>query len=146
MLYHFQIGKEESLRTYWDLTPKNYEDFAYSMDMVFTNVSQTYLLKTNLFFRYFFPGEYGTLYPDSDENYDPTDNADSPTDYVFIFKQRIVIGDEFSRKRVRQFDSYAEMIPEISKCFPKLKLEDIQKALDNFSTIEITPSPLDTIK
>lgn len=150
LLVHFQIGKDESLRTSWDLTPKNYDDFAYAMEMTFTSVPHSSLLKTNYFCRYFFPGEYKKLFPDSGANdtltgtLKPT-STDIPTDFVFIFKRRIVIGDEFTRKSVRQFDSYAEMVPEIEKCFPKLKLEDIKKALDIFSTVEIMPSPYDTI-
>lgn len=141
-LFHIQIGKDESLRTSWDLTPRNYEDFAYAMEMTFTSVPNSSLLKTNYFCRYFFPGEYEKLYPQSNT---AVTQKDTPTDYVFIFKRRIVIGDEFSRKNVRQFDTYAEMVPEIKKCFPKLKLEDIRKAMDIFATIEIMPSPYDTI-
>jgi len=141
------IEKEESLRTSWDLIPRNYEDFDYAMDMTFTAVPKSSLLKTNYFCRYFFPGEYEKLYPELHEENKLADirKNDIPTDYVFIFKRRIIIGDEFSRKNVMQFDTYAEMVPQIEKCFPKLKLEDIKKALDIFSTIEIVPSPYDTI-
>ncbi|KAJ6634709.1 hypothetical protein Bhyg_13286 [Pseudolycoriella hygida] len=141
------VEKTESLRTSWNLTPKNYEDFSYAMDKTFTSVPDSSLLKTNYFCRYFFPGEYKKLYVDSDASVDISDSTrtDTPTDYVFIFKRRIVIGDKYCRKSVRQFDSYIEMVKEIEKCFPKLKLKDIQKALDIFSTIEIKPSPYDTI-
>lgn len=118
------------------------------MEMVFTSVPHSSLLKTNYFCRYFFPGECEKLYPDSDTYVTKaaTSNCtDIPTDYVFIFKRSIVIGNECARKNVRQFNSYAEMIPEIGKCFSKLKLEDIEKALNLFETIEIMPSPYDTI-
>lgn len=118
------------------------------MDRTFTSVPHSSLLKTNYFCRYFLPGEYETLYPDVvppvDSGKEPN-SLDTPTDYVFIFKRRIVIGDERSRKYVRQFDSYDEMVPEIAKCFPKLKLDDIAKVLDTFATIEIVPSPYDQI-
>lgn len=119
------------------------------MDMTFTCVPKSGLIKTNYFCRYFFPGEYEELYPEFNESNCNTSSglrkSDSPTDYVFIFKRRIVIGDTVSRKNVRQFDTYSEMVPEIQKCFPKLKMEDIKKAMDLFSTIEIVPSPYDTI-
>lgn len=117
--------------------------------MTFTSVPNSGLLKTNYFCRYFFPGEYEDLYPEfnnhSHRTLSPPKKSDTPVDYIFIFKRRIVIGDIVSRKNVRQFDTYLEMVPEIEKCFPKLKLEDIQKAMDLFSTIEIVPSPYDTI-
>lgn len=118
------------------------------MDMTFTSVPHSGLLKTNYFCRYFFPGECEKLYPDSATSVDSEkqpDSSDTPTDYVFIFKRRIVIGDELSRKYVRQFETYDEMMPEIAKCFPKLKLEDIRKVMDTFGTIEIVPSPYDQI-
>lgn len=119
--------------------------------MTFTSVPNSSLLKTNYFCRYFFPGEHEELYPEFNETNGQKEISmelkkyDVPTDYVFIFKRRIIIGDKVSRKNVRQFDTYAEMVPEIAKCFPKLKLDDIKKALDMFSTIEIVPSPYDTI-
>lgn len=117
--------------------------------MTFTCVPNSGLLKTNYFCRYFFPGEYEELYPEFNKVNDDTlpgvKKSDTPTNFVFIFKKRIIIGDSDSRKNVRQFDTYAEMVPEIGKCFPKLKLEEIKKAMDIFSTIEIVPSPYDTI-
>ncbi len=140
--FNFQIGKTESLRTSWDLTPKNYEDFAYAMEMTFTSVPNSSLLKTNYFCRYFLPGEYEKLHPESNTR---SDTTDTPTIYVFIFKRRIVIGDEFKRIGVRQFEYYDEMVPEIKKYFPNLRLDDIEKALTMFRTIEIVPSPYDTI-
>ncbi|KAG4070236.1 hypothetical protein HA402_003926 [Bradysia odoriphaga] len=142
------IGKTESLRTSWDLIPRNYEDFDHAMHMTFTSVPHSSLLKTNYFCRYFFPGEYEKLYPDVATPVDgdgQPNSSDTPTNYVFIFKRRIIIGDEYSRKYVRQFESYDEMVPEIAKCFPKLKLDDIKQVLEMFATIEIVPSPYDHI-
>jgi hypothetical protein len=139
------VGKLESLQNDWDMVPRRFEEFDYAMFESYAN-PVSMMITGPLLLRYFFPGEIvNEDLIDLNSNGKPRIEADTNSDFVFVFGKRLIIGNATARKIIKNFQTYQEMAPVIKKYFPKLKLAEIEEACQVYTEAEVrlakSPAP-----
>ena len=68
------------------------------------------------------------LGPDEDSDAVPGTGSKSDLRFILVFGTHVLMGDR-NTKSLREFTSYNEMRPIVNKYFPKLKEDQVRKAL-----------------
>lgn len=141
------------MRTSWDLIPRKFSEFDHPMFETFTNPANSPLLRGPMMCRYFFPEEVDKMLREElrvsvseKETAQDIPLLTTKSDvFIFVFKRRLIIGDAFARRFVKEYESYKEMAPDLGKYFPMLDQTEIDKACQAWSEFEVVPTPYDKI-